>query len=227
MSRKPLLGNIVRRNIKSSPISSTTTTSTSTTLSSLKKIFTGHNCLFVSPLLNHTLKIFMQVFFVVTFLSLFFFLYVVTVEKEIFNDQINMVVDALYGNMENSADLVIPQLVQTELKQEILDYLNTVVFSQQDYDDIRKQNEEVINTTKTVVYTFAVTLGACLFVIYFLRFCVDMTHHMIENLLALGAVALTEYLFLNLVSRNYIAANPNHVKLYFAERVFAYSQQKM
>jgi predicted PurR-regulated permease PerM len=169
----------------------------------------------------------MQVFFVVTFLSLFFFLYVVTVEKEIFNDQINMVVDALYGNMENSADLVIPQLVQTELKQEILDYLNTVVFSQQDYDDIRKQNEEVINTTKTVVYTFAVTLGACLFVIYFLRFCVDMTHHMIENLLALGAVALTEYLFLNLVSRNYIAANPNHVKLYFAERVFAYSQQKM
>ena len=186
------------------------------------------SCLFISPPLNESLKVFMQVFFVVTFLSLFFFLYVVKVEKEIFDDQINVVVDSLFNELQLSANLIVPKLVQAELKQEALAYMQTVTLeSSHSYDDIRQQNDDVINTTKNVIIVFATILGACVVAIYLLRFCVSMTHHLLENMLALGAIALTEYLFLNLVTRNYIAANPNHVKFYVAQRVQSYAQKKI
>lgn len=196
-------------------------------LSPVTKRSDWSSCLFISPPLNETLKVFMQVFFVVTFLSLFFFLYVVNVEKEIFDDQINFVVDSLFDELQSSANLIVPQLVQGEIKQEVLDYMKTVTIDSHNYDDIRKQNDNVIDTTKNVVIVFATILGACVLAVYMLRFCISMSRHIIENLLALGAVALTEYLFLNLVTRKYIAADPNHIKLYFAQRVQSYAQKKM
>jgi hypothetical protein len=151
----------------------------------------------------------------------------VQVEKEIFIAQINIVVDDLFNEMESGVGLILPPLVQTQIKSEILAYMNTVTFNTKNYDDIRKQNDNVIDTTKKMVFVFATILGACLFSIYLLRFCVDMKHHLAENLMALGAIAATEYFFLNLVARNYISANPNHVKLYFAQQVQAYAQKKI
>jgi hypothetical protein len=185
------------------------------------------SCLFISPPLNETLKVFMQIFFVVTFLSLFFFLYVVKIEKDIFKDQINIIVDTLFDELQNDMNIILPSSFQTILKQEILDYMNSVTINSESYDDIRQQNDDVITTTKNLVFVFATILGACLFSIYMLRFCVDMSHHLFENILALAAIAMTEVLFLNLVSKKYIAANPNHIKLYFAQRVKYYAQQKL
>jgi predicted PurR-regulated permease PerM len=185
------------------------------------------SCLFLSPPLNETLKVFMQVFFVVAFLSLFFFLYVVKVEKEIFTSQINIIVDTLFDELQNDMSIILPSKLQTILKQEVLDYMNSVTIDSESYDNIRQQNDNVITTTKNLVFVFATILGACLFSIYMLRFCVDMSHHLIENILALTAIAITEFLFLNLVSKKYIAANPNHIKLYFAQRVKYYAQQKL
>ena len=169
----------------------------------------------------------MQVFFVVAFLSLFFFLYVVKVEKEIFTSQINIIVDTLFDELQNDMSIILPSKLQTILKQEVLDYMNSVTIDSESYDNIRQQNDNVITTTKNLVFVFATILGACLFSIYMLRFCVDMSHHLIENILALTAIAITEFLFLNLVSKKYIAANPNHIKLYFAQRVKYYAQQKL
>jgi len=170
------------------------------------------------------LKVFMQIFFVVTFLSLFFFLYVVKVEKTIFQEQINLVVDRLYDKLQADVNVILPANMQTQLKQEVLAYLNTVTFPPHTYDSIQRQNDEVIERTQNVVIVFATLVGTCWLAVYLLRFCVDFRRHLGENAVVLGAVALTEYLFLNLVTRQYIAANPNHIQLYFAQRVQAYAQ---
>ena len=185
------------------------------------------SCLFLSPPLNETLKVFMQVFFVVTFLSLFFFLYVVKIEKEIFKDQINIIVDTLFDELQNDMNIILPSRIQSILKQEMLEYMNGITIESNSYDDIREQNDSVITTTKNLVFVFATIFGACLFSIYMLRFCVDMSHHLFENLLALAAIAITEFFFLNMVSKKYIAANPNHIKLYFAQRVKYYARLKI
>lgn len=185
------------------------------------------SCLFLSPPLNETLKVFMQVFLVVAFLSLFFFLYVVKVEKDIFKDQVNIIIDTLFDELQNDMNIILPSKLQTILKKEMLKYMNNVTIKSESYDNIRQQNEDVITTTKNLVFVFAIIFGACLFSVYLLRFCVDMSHHLFENLLALASIAITEYLFLNMVSKRYIAANPNHIKLYFAQRVKYYAQQKL
>lgn len=186
----------------------------------------GPECLFVNHSLNHGIKIFMQVLFVVTFLSLFFFLYVVQIEKEIFKDQIDFVVDNLFGEFQSTIDIAVPRQLQRQVKAEMLEYLNTVKTSPETYDDIRKQNEDVIDRTKRLVFIFVTIFVACMIAIFLLKFCVDLKLHILENTIALGAVALTEFLFLNLVTKRYIAANPNHVKLYFAQRIHDYAVAK-
>lgn len=191
-----------------------------------KRQTNGPDCLFVNNSVNHGFKIFMQVLFVVTFLSLFFFLYVVKIEKDIFQDQINFVVDNLYGEFQSTVDIAVPRQLQRQVKSEMLEYLNTVKTSSETYDDIRKQNDDVIDRTKRLVFIFVTIFVACMIAIYLLKFCVDLKLHIVENVIALGAVALTEFLFLNLVTKRYIAANPNHVKLYFAQRIHDYAVQK-
>lgn len=185
-----------------------------------------YSCLFVSPFLNELLKIFIQVFLVVTFLSLFFFLYVVKVEKEIFQSQIDTVVDSIFTDLQHALQFLTPGIAQKQMNVYVSSYLDNVKINTGNVSQINAQNEEVITRTKNVVFVFALILFACVFVVFILRFCVDMMHSIAANLVVLACIAVTEYLFLNLVSRNYIAANPNHVKLYFATQVQAYAQWK-
>ena len=183
-------------------------------------------CLFVSPFVNELVKIFMQIFFVVAFLALFFFLYVVNVEKEIFESQINYLVDNIFNELSFTSNVILTTPMKSEINKEMLNYINSFQVTGNSYNDIRAENEQVINNTVNIVICFALLFIACLFSLYALHVCIDIPRHVVENLIVLGMVGLTEYLFLNLVTRNYMAADPNHVKLYFAEQLKIISQQK-
>lgn len=183
-------------------------------------------CLFISPWLNETTKIVMQIFFVVTFLSLFFFLYVVKVEKDVFDKQIGFVVDNLYDDFDKSVTLIIPPSEQKVYKEYLKNYITHIQISQDDYQDIRDNNQEIVDSTKKIVITFAFLLFAAVFAIVVLRFCTDLTHHFFENIIVLGGIALTEYLFLNLITKNYISANPNVVKWSVLDAIQQYASQR-
>ena len=185
-----------------------------------------YKCLFTSPLLNETVKIFMQIFFVITFLSLFFFLYVVNIEREIFESQMNYIVDNIYQQLSFASDIIMPLEMKSKVKNVILSYLNEVQLPTDSYEDIHTSNNQIIGLTINVVITFAVLFAACLFGLFCLHVCIDLTEHTIQNLIVLGSIALTEFLFLNLVTRNYISADPNRVKLYFAQQLKSFAQQK-
>jgi hypothetical protein len=168
----------------------------------------------------------MQVFFVITFLSLFFFLYVVNVEKEIFQSEMNFIVDNIYNQISFASNVVMPLKLKDELNGVISSYLDNVQLPTETYADIKATNQYVLNSTINIVVSFAVLVAACLLGLFVLHICVDMTHHTVQNLIVLGSIALTEFLFLNLVTRNYNAADPNRVKLHFAQQLKTYAQQK-
>lgn len=186
----------------------------------------NYKCLFESPFVNELVKIIMQIFFVITFLSLFFFLYVVKVEKEIFISQMNYIVDNIYNQLSFASNMVLPLEVKRDLDTEMMSYIAGVNIPSTSYEDIHTTNQNVIQMTVNIVTNFAVLFAACLMGLFVLHVCIDMTHHTVQNLIVLGCIALTEFLFLNLVTRNYIAADPNHVKLYFARQVKSYAQQQ-
>lgn len=188
---------------------------------------TNFSCRFVSPWLDEIIKIFMQIFFVVTFLSLFFFLYVTKVEQEIFQDQINLIVDSIYGDIISTIGIVVPPEGQKIIKQGFYDYINTIKIEPQQYDDITNQNKSVLDQTKQLVLVLGLTLFFIVIALIALRFCTDLSHHFLENIIVLTAIALTEFLFLNLVSRDYISSNPKKIELYFFQAVQQYAQQKL
>ena len=177
-------------------------------------------------MINEVVKIFMQIFFVITFLSLFFFLYVVNVEKEIFESQMNFIVDNIYGQLSFASNIVMPLEMKSELNSKILTYLDQVQLPSDSYEDIQTSNKYIIDTTINIVVNFTVLFSACLLGLFCLHLCINLTEHTVQNLIVLGSIALTEFLFLNLVTRNYISADPNHVKLYFAQQLKSYAQQK-
>ena len=183
-------------------------------------------CKFISYWLDEFLKIFMQVFFVVTFLSLFFFLYVVKIEKEIFVDQIDFVVDDLYSNFNTDMNEIIPPEYQPYFKKQIYNYVNNIQIPSEDDQSIQDQNNQVLEQTQQVVVVIGVVLFSIVVALIVLRFCTDLSHQLIENIIVLFFMGMSEFAFLNLVTKNYIASNPNHVKLYFLQEVVQYANLK-
>jgi len=188
-----------------------------TEIESLPPVMT--NCKFVSYWLDESLKIFMQIFFVVAFLSLFFFLYVVNIEKEIFDEQINIVVNSLYTDMIADIPAFVPSEGVHDIKDQMYKYIKGITFPPHNYSDIREQNAQVIDTTQSIVITLAVLVVAITVSLVMLKFCTAVFHQFVENMMVLVAIALTEFSFLNLVTRNYIAVNPNRVKLYILQQI--------
>jgi len=196
-------------------------------LTSMDLTHTNFSCRFISPWLDEVIKIFMQIFFVVTFLSLFFFLYVTKVEQEIFQDQINLIVDSIYGDLVSTIGIIVPPEGQKIMKKGFYDYISSIQIQPQKYDEITIQNESVLDQTKQLVLILGLTLFSIVIALIALRFCTDLSHHFFENIIVLSAIALTEFLFLNLVSRKYISSNPRKIELYFFQAIQQYAQKKM
>lgn len=251
----------------------------------------GPSCRMDYTVLRWGMKIGMQLVMVVAFLSLFFFLYVVPTEREIFVTQINFIVDRLMADLRPSTpedaalqqqglrQQIVAYLQQTgqsvpdpslrlsdlwqrlsvaeqyvvaqKLKEKGLDlgkgeawisdqrqslplqslqrlqsYLDHLSLPSAAYPDIEQQNRDVIETTRNFVITFFLVLAGVLGLSLFLRWCVNLPLYLGENLLALGTIALVEYLFLNLVTKHYLAARPHLVKVYMAQTLAAYAREK-
>jgi hypothetical protein len=178
------------------------------------------HCIFEPVIINPLMKIFMQVFFVFAFLSLFFFLYVVVIEKEIFDSQIKYVVNSIYDDLFQT--FPVPQ----EISSFALKYVNQVTLPNESHDDITSDNNVIYQNTIQLVIIFGIIFFTCLIMCFLLRVCLPIETHILENIVILSVIALTEYLFLNIVTRNYIAADPNHIKLFISQQVKSYAQVK-
>jgi hypothetical protein len=154
-------------------------------------------------------------------------LYVVKIEKEIFINQIDFVVDNIYDEFDEVGQSIIPPGTETKFKQDLYDYFNTISFPDENEDSIRDQNNQVLDQTKNVVIVIGTILLSIITSLIILRFCTNLSHQFGENIIVLLFMALTEFAFLNLVTKNYISGNPNSVKLYFLQGVAQYANSKI
>lgn len=184
------------------------------------------DCRFVSYWLDESVKIFMQLCFVVTFLSLFFFLYVVNVEKDIFVSQIDFIVDNLYDDFQTNLNKVVPPEANPWIHALLLQFVDSYQPNNQNYQSIEQRNQQVLDKTKTIVITFCVIMVSIVAAIFLLRFCTNVKQHIIENLIVLCCMGLTEFLFLTLVTRQYLVVNPNRVKYYILDAIQQYAQSQ-
>ena len=156
-----------------------------------------------------------QIVFVFAFLTIFFFAYVIKIEKEEFENQMNYVVDQIFTkNIEKS-------LLGTTDLQKIVPIISGVIDgiefkAQQDsasgVKSVEEKNKDIrVNAFKTLGYVLG-GLIICSIVILIIGYCLPIPYQTKEALWVVFFVALTELTFLQVVAKNYISADPNKIK---------------
>lgn len=169
--------------------------------------------------LKNIISVVIQVTFIFTFLTVFFFLYVQGVEKTEFQDQLYIIVDDL---MKNGKDELRKILSNSTLENDqkyvliagAIDMIEEKV-SQDAKDNIKSVNEQNYKTKlKALQYMVIAILGVILLVNIFIlfNFCMPLEFQIKEAMIVIIFVGLTEFGFLQLIASKYIAANPNDIK---------------
>ena len=143
-----------------------------------------------------------------TFIGVLFFTYGKTVEKQIVQDQSEYIAKTI----ANDIKIFIPNELKIKLKEQ----LKVPDMSKEDAA-VEKSNSELQKKAMIVLgvlFLIGITTTLVICIIGDLNFRV-----LLESIVILFFVALTEILFLNLVARNYKIADPNFVKRQLLESI--------
>jgi hypothetical protein len=145
----------------------------------------------------------MLVAFAVCFIGIFFFTYAKDVEKDIVVNNVRYLIDTLIPNLN-----LLPQSSYNILKNNV----NNIKLANMD-----KEDAEVTNANNELLKKSAKVLGIVLVLSlafsYYMcnKYNLDFNDLLYHNLILVGCVALVEFMFLNLIAKNYISADPNIV----------------
>ena len=157
-----------------------------------------------------------HVVFIFAFLTIFFFVYVVKVEKAEFKDQMNYVVDHILT--EDIEGKIIP----TSTPKETIVGLIAGAISGVEYN-AKQSNKSAVDTVnsknvsirKDAFKTLGIVVGSLVLVsaaILVVGYCLPVRQQTIDTLWVVMWVAITEFVFLNIIAKNYRSADPNKVK---------------
>jgi hypothetical protein len=150
------------------------------------------------------INIILNVGLIVTFISIFFFMYGSIVEEKIVQDQ-SLLLTTHFVTM-------IKPFLSPELSDTLKNSLNKKDFSYED-EKSKKHNNMIKNNAYTnIIFIFGVCILSALFIsIYFIKSKTNLIIMIGINLIMLFIVALTQFSFLTLIPSNYITADPNYV----------------
>jgi hypothetical protein len=166
------------------------------------------------------LSLAIQVTFVYTFLTIFFFVYVQKVEEEEFVSQMNLIVDTLFNDVKND----MPNLINSSypVKQEDIVVLvdgiiglfesKIAIDAQGTVKQVYEQNQNVKKTAFKSLIKFISIVVVFATIVLLLGYCVPLKYQLKKALVVVIFVGLTELMFLQVVAKNYITADPNKVK---------------
>lgn len=145
-------------------------------------------------------QIILNVTIISSFIGVFFFTYAATVEKEILEDQSKYIAET----MANKVKIFLPE----DVKQEIVNDLEEPDLSKED-KDAEESNKELRN--KALIVLGVLFIVGILATIIVSKIGNVGFHIVKEAIIILFFVGLTEFLFLNIITRNYKVADPNFV----------------
>lgn len=150
-------------------------------------------------------KIILQILLIAAFIGSFFFTYGAYIERTVFKQQIDYIVTELVGEFSS----LVPQTMVPTIRTQI----NNLVMPDMSQQDA----QTAANNNKLLMVALPILFGLALFGLVFagimsLIFSFSFVEILLLNLFALVAVAVTEFVFLTFVGKNYKSADPNYVK---------------
>lgn len=158
-----------------------------------------------------------QASIVFIFLTVFFFIYVNPVEKEEFTDQINSLVENIYDKKQ--VESLLPS--DPKKKKILKDVLYGIIDSNEEelnkssisaINEINQKNNAILKKSViTVLVTLIITV-IILIIFAFFGYCIPLGEFTKEGIFILIFIFFTEFLFLNVITKNYISVNSDVVK---------------
>lgn len=160
-----------------------------------------------------------QIVLIFAFLTVFFFIYVIKVEKDEFKKQLDLIVD----NMAEDTIKDLPNLIkQSKFSKEdaniIINGILAVV-EEKIAIDSKESVQEVLtknNAVKSKAFKSLSTLASILIIasliLLVVGFCVSIKQNIKEAIIVVFFIGLTEFTFLTVIASKYISADPNAVR---------------
>ena len=169
-----------------------------------------------------TIGVLFQVIFIFTFLTIFFFIYVVKVEDTSFKKQMTLVVDTILTkeNLQKLLDPLenLPKYITPQEEAAAISGAIDLVISKSKISN-KNLSETVTKSNKKLKSKAFVLLGISLAVLIIitiiligLGYCVPILYEIKEALWITLFIGFTELIFLLVVAKNYDSADPNKVK---------------
>lgn len=159
-----------------------------------------------------------QIVLVFVFLTIFFFIYVVNVEKAEFEEEMNYIVDnILTEKIEKELLGPIESLPRTQIVSLVAGIIDGVEYqaSMDTKSGVKIVEKQNVSVRTSAFKTLGIVLGVLIIITIIalvMGYCISIRHYTIEALWVVFFVAITEFAFLQIVAKNYKTADPNKVK---------------
>lgn len=166
-------------------------------------------------------SIFSQITIIFTFLIIFYFNYVKFIERTTFLSQIDDILDELLYK--------IPKPKQSNSIQSFFDTLIKKIKSKNSNANksINEENEKLSIISMNMVFGLIGVFLLYTVIVTLTGNCLPLKSVFIESIIGLVFIALTEYLFLQIIVANYKSADPNYVRWNIANTIQNYAKKKL
>jgi hypothetical protein len=168
-------------------------------------------------IINDGLTVTIQVVFVFSFLVLFYFMYVVNIEKKDFQEQIDLIVDDLMIDIKSQLD----SIIESDMNKIPKDDFNLILFGTIDTieEKINMASKEAVksindnnNKLKNNVFNVLIVIMVVSVLLMILLSCYPVFTILKESIITIFFIAMVELIFLTYISGKYISADPNKIK---------------
>ena len=186
-------------------------------------------------------NVLIQTIIIFIFLTVFFFTYVSRIENTEFQSQLTFITDSIYSRYKKNINESLEKYSANEDKKR---YIKTTIYGLIDYEEeeimkrsqdenkkIKDRNDNIEKDSTFYVKILVISGIVILLVLFFIMYKKYECHlpldiYLKEGLIVLLFIFIVEMVFLNLVVKNYISANPNEIKNKIATSVINYIDNK-
>ena len=156
--------------------------------------------------------------FATIYIGIFFFSYGKVVEKEVVVNNVNYLINDLTKDLK-----LLPKNITTVISNYIGANTNNI-----DTPDMIEKDKKVAESNdllfNKVINISIILLVVTFIVVYYLSTSVNLSSDeiyelIIKSVLLLGCIAIVEFLFLELVIKNYYSVDPNNIKRHIVDKI--------
>jgi hypothetical protein len=155
---------------------------------------------------NFYIEILIQLFLIFSFLTLFYFFYVIGIERDQFSEGINYAIDSIFDDIR--ANVPFHKDLLKTIKIE--DTKDTQFETK--YPKIDKDNSDIFLLAMEILVAWFIAVILLLIILYLLGMKIKLGGILFRNLIIIVCIGLTEYAFLVNVGAKYKTIDANVIK---------------